>query len=66
MKRIQEAVYFINTFKFRKPLTGIVLGTGLGGLLNKCEIEICISYKDIPHFPYLRLNQIKANSSLEK
>ena len=51
MKRIQEAVNFINTFKFTKPLTGIVLGTGLGGLLDKCEIEICISYKDIPHFP---------------
>ena len=43
MKRIQEAVNFINTFKFTKPLTGIVLGTGLGGLLDKCEIEICIS-----------------------
>ena len=50
MKRIQEAVNFINTFKFTKPLTGIVLGTGLGGLLDKCEIENCISYKDIPHF----------------
>ena len=43
MNKIQEAVNFINTFKFTKPLTGIVLGTGLGGLLDKCEIEIYIS-----------------------
>ena len=51
MKTIREAVNFINNFKFTQPNTGIVLGTGLGGLLEKCDIECSIPYKDIPHFP---------------
>jgi len=30
---------------------GIILGTGLGGVVSEIEIEHCIPYKDIPHFP---------------
>ncbi len=30
---------------------GIILGTGLGGLVNEIEIELEIEYSDIPHFP---------------
>ncbi len=30
---------------------GIVLGTGLGGLVNEIEIEHEISYDQLPHFP---------------
>jgi purine-nucleoside phosphorylase len=30
---------------------GIILGTGLGGLVNEIEIEKELSYEDIPHFP---------------
>jgi len=51
MQTIQEAVNFINNFKFTQPDTGIVLGTGLGGLLEKCKVEQSIPYEDIPHFP---------------
>jgi len=50
MKQIQEAVNFINTYKFTKPITGVILGTGLDNLLDICQTEICISYKDIPNF----------------
>jgi purine-nucleoside phosphorylase len=31
--------------------TGIVLGTGLGGLVKEIEIKHEINYNDIPHFP---------------
>ena len=51
MKSIKEAVYFIKKKSFSEPEIGIVLGTGLEGLLKKCEIELCIPYKEIPHFP---------------
>ena len=51
MKEIHDALNFINNFKFSKPEIGIVLGTGLGGLLENCVIKLSIPYADIPHFP---------------
>jgi len=51
MKEIQEAINFINNFKFQRPEIGIVLGTGLGGLLENCTIKLSIPYSEIPHFP---------------
>lgn len=30
---------------------GIILGTGLGGVVSEIEIAHCIPYEDIPHFP---------------
>ena len=34
-----------------KPDIGIVLGTGLGGIVNKINIKKQIAYHDIPNFP---------------
>ena len=34
-----------------EPRIGIILGTGLGGLVNEINIELAIPYKDIPNFP---------------
>ena len=34
-----------------EPQIGIVLGTGLGGLVNEINIAHAISYEDIPNFP---------------
>lgn len=31
--------------------TGIILGTGLGGLVNDIDVEYEIEYSDLPHFP---------------
>jgi len=33
------------------PKVGIILGTGLGGLVDDIEVEATIDYADIPHFP---------------
>lgn len=34
-----------------RPKTGIVLGSGLGNLVDELEDSLVISYADIPHFP---------------
>ncbi len=49
--KIQEAVAFIKSQVSFEPTTGIILGTGLGGLVEDIEIVSEISYTDIPHFP---------------
>jgi purine-nucleoside phosphorylase len=33
------------------PKVGIILGTGLGGLVKEIDIEKTIDYSEIPHFP---------------
>ena len=49
--KIQEAVEYINRKISFHPEIGIILGTGLGGLVEDIEIVEEISYLDIPHFP---------------
>lgn len=44
------ATFLINKTNF-SPEIGIILGTGLGGLVKEIQIEHTISYEDIPHFP---------------
>ncbi len=51
LEQMKEAVDFINTKTEIKPSIGIILGTGLGGLVKEIEVINEISYKDIPHFP---------------
>lgn len=42
--------YLQNRINF-KPDTGIILGTGLGGLVREIRIKDIIPYEDIPNFP---------------
>ncbi len=51
MKNIREAVAYIKAQLDFKPETGIILGTGLGGLVKLMEVEKEIEYDNIPHFP---------------
>jgi len=48
--QIQEAVAYIRTRTAFFPRTGIMLGTGLGGLTDDIVVEAEIAYRDIPHF----------------
>ncbi len=51
MKDIQAtAKYILEKTKF-KPSTGIILGTGLGGLVKEIKIEHTLPYEEIPNFP---------------
>jgi len=49
-KILQSANYIKERIK-GTPKIGIILGTGLGGLVEKIDTEIVIPYKDIPNFP---------------
>jgi purine-nucleoside phosphorylase len=51
LQTIKESATFLKERTNYKPQVGIILGTGLGGLVAEIEIEHSISYKDIPHFP---------------
>ncbi len=48
--KIEEAVAFLKNNKIGNPEIGIVLGTGLGQLINEMTIEKRIEYGSIPHF----------------
>lgn len=48
---IREAVRAIRRVSTSKPVAGIVLGTGLGGIAGAIKSAKRIAYEDIPHFP---------------
>ena len=49
---LNEAIKYIkNKIGDFAPEVGIVLGTGLGGLVNEIEVEHSIMYSSIPNFP---------------
>ena len=50
-EKLNEALTFIRSFYRDKPKVGIILGTGLGALVEEVDISLTISYQDIPHFP---------------
>jgi purine-nucleoside phosphorylase len=49
--KIQETVKFIQQKVNFQPQYGIILGTGLGNLVNDIETHATLDYADIPHFP---------------
>jgi len=49
--QIQEACAFIRQAWNRQPYAGIILGTGLGPLVEQIEVEASIEYDSIPYFP---------------
>ncbi len=51
LKKIKRTVQFLNENTEMRPKIGIILGTGLGGLVDEIKIEKSISYTNIPHFP---------------
>ena len=51
LKSINESVIFLRKKGITEPQVGIILGSGLGKLVNEIKIEKSINYEDIPNFP---------------
>ena len=49
--KVQETVKFLQNKGMTSPDYGIILGTGLGNLVEKINIDITIPYAEIPNFP---------------
>lgn len=50
-KYIIETADYLKSKGFENPEVGIILGTGLGQLIDRVEIEHTASYNHIPNFP---------------
>ena len=50
-KSIKQATEFLQARGFDKPEIGIILGTGLGKLIDVVEVISEVSYNHIPNFP---------------
>ncbi len=50
-EKLQETVTFIQSKINAKPHVGIILGSGLGGLVDDIEVSVSLQYEDIPNFP---------------
>lgn len=48
---IGEAANWLLSKGVKQPAAGVVLGTGLGTLVEKIDIQLSIPYAEIPHFP---------------
>ena len=51
LEKIHETAAYLQSVMKTKPETAIILGTGLGSLVNEITDKYEIEYKDIPNFP---------------
>lgn len=51
LERINETAQYLKDRVGKMPKTAIILGTGLGDLVNHIDIEASIPYEEIPNFP---------------
>ncbi len=51
IKYINESTEYLKSKGFDNPEIGIILGTGLGQLINEVEVIVEASYNHIPNFP---------------
>ncbi|MCY4234181.1 MAG: purine-nucleoside phosphorylase [Bacteroidetes bacterium] len=51
LKNLADAVAMIRGISQLKPQIGLILGTGLGQLAEKIDVQHRIPYDQIPHFP---------------
>jgi purine-nucleoside phosphorylase len=51
LEKIKESAAYISSKTTVNPTVGIILGTGLGGLVKEIKIIDTIPYEDIPNFP---------------
>lgn len=51
LEQIKETAEYLKGRTGASPQVGIILGTGLGGLVNEIEASHVVPYEEIPHFP---------------
>ncbi len=51
LEKIRQTAKYLNDRTGITPDVGIVLGTGLGGLVGEIDIQFSIPYQEIPDFP---------------
>ncbi len=51
IEKVKEACQYIHKHTDVKPAYGVILGTGLGALVDQIDIIDTIDYQDIPNFP---------------
>ena len=51
LEKIQETAAFLKSKMHTQPETAIILGTGLGSLVNEITDKYEINYQEIPNFP---------------
>ena len=61
MEKLQKTVSFLKEKGIESPQIGIVLGTGLGKLVDEIDIDIILDYADIPNFPVSTVEFHKGN-----
>ncbi|SPF51257.1 Purine nucleoside phosphorylase 1 [Syntrophobacter sp. SbD1] len=49
--RVREAADSVRPFLTSEPAIGLVLGTGLGGIVNAIDKAVLVPYSSIPHHP---------------
>ena len=59
--QINETVEYLQSKGVERPSVGIVMGTGLGAMVDKIEDQIVIPYKEIPNFPEATVEFHKGN-----
>jgi len=50
-KKVEETVSFLQDKIKKSPAVVIILGTGLGGLIDSIDVDTLLPYEEIPHFP---------------
>jgi purine-nucleoside phosphorylase len=58
---IKETSAFLKKKGFNQPIVGIVMGTGLGAMVNKIENAIVVPFPTIPNFPEATVEFHKGN-----
>lgn len=51
LKKIKTTTEYLKSRTNFKPEIGIILGTGLGGLVDEIDIQHAVPYEEIPNFP---------------
>ena len=51
LSTLGQTVEYIRSKTIMIPDAGIILGSGLGGLVDELEIELSLAYEEIPNFP---------------